>query len=64
MEATGLYFHGAVYYAEQEGLNFWSTNSPLIDIFLYSSHLSVCFCFCKEKFCLDHLWELKGFDKS
>ena len=23
MEATGLYFHGAVYYAEQEGLNFW-----------------------------------------
>ena len=39
-----------------------STYNPLIDIFIYSHHLSAWYCMdvIKEKFCLGHSWELKG----
>ena len=39
-----------------------STYNPLIDIFIYSHHLSAWYCIdiIKEKFCLGHSWELKG----
>ena len=39
-----------------------STYNPLIDIFIYSHHLSTWYCIdiIKEKFCLGHSWELKG----
>ena len=39
-----------------------STNYPQIDIFLCSYYLSGWYC--REKFCLGHLWELKGKLKS
>ena len=35
-----------------------STNNPLIDVFLYSHHLSAWYC--KEKFYLSHSWELNS----
>ena len=41
-----------------EKLLFESTNNYLIDIFIYSHNWSVWYC--KGKFCLGHLWELKG----
>ena len=42
-----------------EKLLFESTNNYLIDIFIYSHSWSVWYC--KGKFCLGHLWELKGY---